>query len=100
MIASTRTPFSLLLCLGFFATASATAGPADELLPPPVRRVEKRSLGGMDDNFKTAHFDGRGGVGTALSPDGKLLLPGPCPQGHALEERGAGPALRPIRHPS
>src|SRR5262249_23059272 len=93
MTESTRIPFTLLLCLGSLVTRSALAGPADDLLPPPVRQVEKRSLGGMDDNSRRSFYDGRGGIGAAFSPDGKLLVTSAGHQGMALWEVSTGRVL-------
>src|SRR6266542_1916682 len=94
MTTSTRTLLHLLLCLAVaLATASAKAGPADDLLPPPVRQAEKRSLGGSDERLRRYMDDGRGGLGAAFSPDGKLLVTAAGHQGMALWDVGSGRVL-------
>jgi hypothetical protein len=93
MTASLRTPFYLLLCLGFGVTSWARAGPADDLLPPPVRQTEKRALGADNEQVRRAYYDGRGGIGAAFSPDGKFLVASGGYQGILLWEVGTGRAL-------
>jgi hypothetical protein len=93
MTASARRTFGALLALAVVGAAGpANAGPADDLLPPPVRQVEKRSLGANDDRFRRNYYDGRG-VGAAFSPDGKLLVTAGGFQGMALWDVAAGRAL-------
>ncbi len=68
-----KAPAQAILCILLsLAAAPATAGPADDLLPPPVRQAEKRSL--VANNVQRNYYDGRGGLGAAFSPDGKLLV--------------------------
>ena len=57
---------SLLVAL---TAAAAPAGPPDDLLPRPVRPIEKRLLGGEERN---RGFSGR--TSAVFSPDGKTLL--------------------------
>lgn len=74
MCTSSPRPLSLLLALAAVAAAgAANAGPADDLLPPPVRQAEKRSLGGNDYRIARAYYDASG-LGAAFSPDGRLLV--------------------------
>jgi WD40 repeat protein len=80
------------LCVLFsLAAVPATAGPADDLLPPPVRQAEKRSLTAND--VRQSFYNGRGGLGAAFSPDGKFLIASVGFQGMSLWDVGAGHAL-------
>jgi hypothetical protein len=100
MNASTRNLLSLLALAAFPAAGLAGGGgPADGLLPPPVRQAEKRSLGGDNDNIKRSYYDGRGGLGAAFSPDGKLLVTSQGYQGLTLWDVGAGRMLGPLSFP-
>jgi hypothetical protein len=72
---------------------SAKAGPADDLLPPPVRQAEKRSLGANDERMKRSYYDGRGVGGAAFSPDGRVLVASSGYQGMTLWDVASGRAV-------
>jgi WD40 repeat protein len=93
MTLSARTSLLLLVGLAVSLPGSAKAGPADDLLPPPVRQTEKHSLGGDEDRGRRAFYEGRGGVGAAFSPDGKLLVTASGYQGMTVWDVGSGRAL-------
>ena len=87
-----KAPAQAILCILLsLAAAPAAAGPADDLLPPPVRQAEKRSL--VANNVQRNYYDGRGAIGAAFSPDGKLLVTGSAFQGMTLWDVGAGRVL-------
>ena len=87
-----KAPGQAMLCILLsLAAAPAIAGPVDDLLPPPVRQAEKRSL--VANNVQRNYYDGRGGLNAAFSPDGKFLVAGAGFQGITLWDVGAGPAL-------
>jgi Tol biopolymer transport system component len=90
---STSTQASLYLLLAFAAppAGSVPAGSADDLLPPPVRQLEKRSLG-SDERYRRFPGD-RGGTGAAFSPDGKLLVLSSANQGLAVHDAASGRLL-------
>jgi WD40 repeat protein len=73
--------FVLLVSLLAGPVGSATAGPLEDLLPPPVRQAEKRSLGDPNDPRRQVAFQTQGIAGAAFSPDGKLLVTGSGYQG-------------------
>lgn len=77
----------------FLVTAPSWAEPLDDLLPPPVRPVEKRTLGGDDDRDRARtryYLNERGGpLGGTFSPDGKLLVTSGYP-GIVLWDVGSG----------
>jgi hypothetical protein len=98
MTASAPRRFRALLALA--AVAAAGAAPADDLLPPPVRQTEKRSLGGNDDRTRRFAYDGRGGFGAAFSPDGKYLVTAAGFQGMTLWDVAAGRAAAQLPNPS
>jgi hypothetical protein len=67
-----------LLCAVLLPAVNlAAADPLTDLLPPPVRQTDKRTIGGGGDvNDRMYYFDKRGGAGragAAFSPDGKYL---------------------------
>jgi hypothetical protein len=93
MSAPTRKMRSALVCLAaVVATGAVKAGPVDDLLPPPVRQTEKRTLGGPDDQ-RRMYYPGRGGIGAAFSRDGKLLLTASGYQGMVLWDVRSGRQL-------
>jgi hypothetical protein len=78
------------------AAAAGWAAPADDaaqLLPPPVRQAEKRSLVAANDAFRRNFYNGPGGLGAAFSPDGKFLLTSVNFQGSTLWDAAAGRVL-------
>jgi hypothetical protein len=85
-----------LLVFGFLflpAVSLVAAGPLDELLPPPVRQMEKRSLGiggGEDMPFRRNYYDGRGIMNASFSPDGKFLVTSAGFPGMALWDVASG----------
>ena len=74
MMASAQTPVYLLLSLAVVPMAGSLVGrPVEDLLPPPVRHAEKRTL--ITDNERQQYNNNRGALGgAAFSPDGKTLL--------------------------
>src|SRR5207244_2238187 len=85
-----------LFCLA--ALPAAGAARADDLLPPPVRQAERRTLGANEERLRRTYFiDGRGGTGAAFSPDGKLLVTAGN-QGMTLWDVGSGRALGQFSH--
>jgi hypothetical protein len=77
MMASARTLVYLLLSLALVPMAGSVVGrDLEELLPPPMRHSQKRSL--LSDNERQqAYNNGRGGFGgAAFSRDGKILMTG------------------------
>jgi hypothetical protein len=71
MSAQFRSLHYVLLTIAWIVAAGfVKAGPVDDLLPPPTRQVEKRSLGANDDRIRQAQYGGHGGFGASFSPDG------------------------------
>lgn len=95
-----KAPIRATLCvLLSLAAVRATAGPADDLLPPPVRQTEKRLLSGNDGGIRQSYYNGRAGLGAAFSSDGKLLITAAGFQGMALWDVAAGRALAQLPNP-
>jgi hypothetical protein len=69
---------------------SAKAADVEDLLPPPVRHTEKRSLG--EDDHRRG-YPGHGGFGAAFSPDGKILITGSGFRGVGWWDVSTGRAL-------
>jgi WD40 repeat protein len=91
MAALSRLPLYFLLVVAVVAAPTVVkAGPLDDLLPPPARQIEKRSLGANDERIRRSYYDGRGGAGAVFSPDGKYLLAVAAYQGMALWDASSG----------
>jgi hypothetical protein len=79
MKTAARTAFSLLLFLGLVhLPESSVRGEVEDLLPPPVRRLEQRSIG-EEERRRYSPFDVS--LGAAFSPDGRLLVTSAANQG-------------------
>jgi hypothetical protein len=92
MAKATRTLCFLLFSLSLLRlTGSAAAGPLEDMLPPAVRQIEKRSLGDDERRMYGHRMNGPGGA--AFSPDGKLLVTSTGVQGMTWYDVVTGRAL-------
>src|SRR5258708_4588433 len=92
--------YALLAGLLIMTSGFVKAGPVDDLLPPPTRQAEKRSLGANDENIQRSRYQNGGGLGASFSRDGKFLVTSSGYQGMTLWDVATGRAIGQLNSPS